>query len=280
MRAVRKHTTSRWEVLYIERWLKAPVRMPDGSMVERSRGTPQGGVITPPTILQSSFAVWSSWPRVRGGRSNPEDDIDAVAVDLDALDQGPDQVALERPVDLGHPSVHLLREVLEPTDDQCQARSQGGLIPQGHGLLLPTRDPLPKARDARLELGLVDQAFGVAVDEPRDGAAQLRDLGLDDVEFRTIAPAPPRLVEAPLVLGRDPGRVPQQLLDLVPDRLVEPVGAHLRVRAHPLAAEAVGVAAAAAVVGVGAQLALRGPQADRLPVIEGIASAVTQTTRR
>src|SRR3954471_14717645 len=50
-------------------------------------------------------------------------------------------------------------------------------------------------------------------------------------------------------------------LDLAPDPLVEPVGAHLRVRAHPLAAEAVGVAAAAAVVGVGARLALRGPRA-------------------
>jgi RNA-directed DNA polymerase len=47
MRAVRKHATSRWEVLYIERWLKAPVQMPDGTIVARTRGTPQGGVMTP-----------------------------------------------------------------------------------------------------------------------------------------------------------------------------------------------------------------------------------------
>src|SRR4051812_8849255 len=33
MRAVCKHATSRWEVLYIERWLKAPVQMPDGTIV-------------------------------------------------------------------------------------------------------------------------------------------------------------------------------------------------------------------------------------------------------
>ncbi len=47
MRAVRKHTDCPWVLLYIDRWLKAPVQMPDGSLVGRERGTPQGGVITP-----------------------------------------------------------------------------------------------------------------------------------------------------------------------------------------------------------------------------------------
>src|SRR4051812_20667991 len=225
---------------------------------------------TPPTTLPSSFAVRVRRSGVGGGRSDPEDDIDAVVVDLDALDQGPDQIALERPVDLGHRSPHALRDVLKPADDQRQCPPQGSVIPQGRGLLLPAFDPLPEAGDARLELGLVDQAVGVAVDEPRHGAAQLRDLSFDHVELRTVAAAP-RLVEASFVLGRDPGRVPQQPLDLVPDRRVEPVRAHLRVRAHALAAEAVGVAAAAAVVGVGARLALRGRQADRLAVI-GVAA--------
>src|SRR3954452_16760881 len=250
----------------LRKWLQAGV-LEDGRVIETVAGTPQGASATPPTTLQSSFAARVRGSRVGGGRSDPEDDVDAVAVDLDALDQGPDQVALERPVDLGHPSPHPLREVLEPADDQRQGRPQGGLVPQGRGPLFPARDPLPEAGDARLELGLVDQAFGVAVDEPRRGAAQLRDLGLDLAELRTAAPAPPRLLKAPLVLGRDRGRPPQQPLALAPDRLVEPVGAHLRVRAHPLAAEAVGVAAAAAVVGVGAPLALRGRRADRLAVV-------------
>jgi RNA-directed DNA polymerase len=46
MRAVRKHTDCPWVLLYIERWLKAPVQMADGSLVARERGTPQGGVIS------------------------------------------------------------------------------------------------------------------------------------------------------------------------------------------------------------------------------------------
>jgi RNA-directed DNA polymerase len=40
MRAVRKH--SPWVLLYIERWLQAPVQMEDGSLA-REKGTPQGG---------------------------------------------------------------------------------------------------------------------------------------------------------------------------------------------------------------------------------------------
>jgi RNA-directed DNA polymerase len=53
MRAVCKHTQNPWVRLYIERWLKAPVQLEDGTVMARERGTPQGGVITPVTILQT-----------------------------------------------------------------------------------------------------------------------------------------------------------------------------------------------------------------------------------
>lgn len=47
MKAVRKHTDIPWVVLYIERWLGAPLQFPNGNVVERSRGTAQGSVISP-----------------------------------------------------------------------------------------------------------------------------------------------------------------------------------------------------------------------------------------
>lgn len=47
MRAVRRHTQENWVVLYIERWLKAPVRIQDGTELSRDKGTPQGGVVSP-----------------------------------------------------------------------------------------------------------------------------------------------------------------------------------------------------------------------------------------
>ncbi|OBQ95793.1 hypothetical protein A9K66_24565 [Mesorhizobium sp. AA23] len=53
MRAVRKHTDCPWVLMYIERWLKAPVQMADGSLIGGDRGTPQGGVISP--VLANLF---------------------------------------------------------------------------------------------------------------------------------------------------------------------------------------------------------------------------------
>src|SRR6516162_6733383 len=47
MRAVKKHAQDRWVVLYIERWLKAPMQEEDGRLTPRAKGTPQGGVISP-----------------------------------------------------------------------------------------------------------------------------------------------------------------------------------------------------------------------------------------
>jgi RNA-directed DNA polymerase len=53
MRAVRRHTQCKWVLLYIERWLKAPVCMPDGTLVRPEKGTPQGSVVSP--ILANLF---------------------------------------------------------------------------------------------------------------------------------------------------------------------------------------------------------------------------------
>ena len=45
--ALQKFNPENWVMLYIERWLKAPVQQPDGSLTKRDKGTPQGGVISP-----------------------------------------------------------------------------------------------------------------------------------------------------------------------------------------------------------------------------------------
>lgn len=61
MRAVRKHCQNPWVLLYVERWLQAPMEMADGSRVERTRGTPQGGVVSPllaNLFLHYAFDHW------------------------------------------------------------------------------------------------------------------------------------------------------------------------------------------------------------------------------
>jgi RNA-directed DNA polymerase len=57
LRAVKKHASEQWIILYIERWLKAPVQEEDGRLVPRERGTPQGGVISP--LLANLFLHYS-----------------------------------------------------------------------------------------------------------------------------------------------------------------------------------------------------------------------------
>lgn len=61
LRAVRKHTDCKWVLLYMERWLKAPVQSEDGSLIHRERGTPQGAVISPllaNLFLHYAFDKW------------------------------------------------------------------------------------------------------------------------------------------------------------------------------------------------------------------------------
>jgi group II intron reverse transcriptase/maturase len=61
LRAVRKHVKCKWALLYIERWLKAPMELEDGTRVERTCGTPQGGVVSPilaNLFMHFTFDLW------------------------------------------------------------------------------------------------------------------------------------------------------------------------------------------------------------------------------
>jgi RNA-directed DNA polymerase len=69
-RAVVHHTDIPWVRLYIARWLRAPVQRPDGTLEPRTKGTPQGGVLSPllaNLFLHYTFDVWMRWhfPRVQ-----------------------------------------------------------------------------------------------------------------------------------------------------------------------------------------------------------------------
>jgi group II intron reverse transcriptase/maturase len=78
LRAVRKHTDCRWALLYIERWLKAPMQQEDGTLVPRLAGTPQGGVISPllaNLFLHHAFDQWMN-------RHNPDVPFERYADDI------------------------------------------------------------------------------------------------------------------------------------------------------------------------------------------------------
>jgi len=60
LKAARKHVQENWALLYIERWLKAPMELEDGTRIERTKGTPQGGVVSPvmANLFLHAFDVW------------------------------------------------------------------------------------------------------------------------------------------------------------------------------------------------------------------------------
>jgi len=53
VKAVEANTDQRWVVLYVKRWLVAPLQLPDGTLQERDRGTPQGSAVSP--VLANLF---------------------------------------------------------------------------------------------------------------------------------------------------------------------------------------------------------------------------------
>jgi group II intron reverse transcriptase/maturase len=60
-RAVAHHTDIPWVRLYIARWLRAPVQKADGTLEQRTKGTPQGGVVSPllaNLFLHYAFDLW------------------------------------------------------------------------------------------------------------------------------------------------------------------------------------------------------------------------------
>jgi RNA-directed DNA polymerase len=61
VKAVQAHTDLPWVVLYVKRWLAAPLQLPDGTVLERDRGTPQGSSVSPVLanlFMHYAFDTW------------------------------------------------------------------------------------------------------------------------------------------------------------------------------------------------------------------------------
>ena len=231
LKAVRKHCLTPWVLLYIERWLKVPMEMEDGTRVARTRGTPQGGVLTPRT--QKVIGVRLRRERPGAGRrqairsgldcadGNRVADRERVAVDQDLFYNEPeDLLALADVQGLG-------------ARPQCGAEPGEGLgelqiirvVHRGHlqrvelrrngvRLLLEVRHPLT-------QLGQRRQAVLIGAEEPLAACLQ---AGLLALQLRGAGPAGSRAPggQAPARdLGVDQRRVVQHAQDLAPDEGIE-----------------------------------------------------------
>ncbi|MFI6731250.1 group II intron reverse transcriptase/maturase, partial [Streptomyces atratus] len=70
VKAVEANTDLPWVVLYVRRWLNAPLQLPDGTLQQRDRGTPQGSAVSPVLanlFLHYAFDTWMArkFPAIR-----------------------------------------------------------------------------------------------------------------------------------------------------------------------------------------------------------------------
>jgi group II intron reverse transcriptase/maturase len=61
VKAVEANTDLPWVVLYVKRWLQAPVQLPDGTLQQRDRGTPQGSAVSPALANLFLHYAFDSW---------------------------------------------------------------------------------------------------------------------------------------------------------------------------------------------------------------------------
>ena len=61
VKAVEAVTDTAWVLLYVKRWLAAPLQLPDGTLAERNKGTPQGSAVSPilaNLFMHYAFDMW------------------------------------------------------------------------------------------------------------------------------------------------------------------------------------------------------------------------------
>src|SRR5664280_447191 len=256
LRALERHTDQKWVRLYVARWLKAPMLMPDGTMVARVKGTPQGGPMTPPTQLAIGpcFALrvgFGAGVGAVGGVASDRDgvsDRDLVGADEDVFDeQAQDSLAFfdGRSAGLGAQSGEEAFEVVGEFEVDLPV---GELAVEGVDLLAQAGLSGPQLRHPGTEFVEGDQLFLEGADESGDRRGRLGQSGVETLALGGGGVRGADLLESLVDLGPDQGRVGEQAADVVPDDGVEVVGADRLVGADPAVLIAVVIRAEAAVV--------------------------------
>jgi RNA-directed DNA polymerase len=66
MKAVNKHTDNKWVILYMERWLKTPMQLPDGSLLSKVSSKTRAGALLE-KIAEKEPYLFAHWKLGIGG---------------------------------------------------------------------------------------------------------------------------------------------------------------------------------------------------------------------
>src|SRR5215470_6932304 len=236
-------------------WLKAGV-IENGSFAPTEEGTPQGGIFTPPTqlITIAHVTLRVGAVVVAAAAAGPLPDGDAVAdgdlfwADEDVLDEKPQHSPAFVGAGGGGVAPQPGEEAFEVIGEFEVGVAVGGLGVEG--VELAAQVCFAGAQVGHLGAQLVDgdQLLGVGLDHRSDRGG---GLGQGLLELGALAGdrvGSAGLRQALIDFGADQGGVGEHAGDVVPDHLVEVVGADRLVAANPAAFVAVVVRAQAPVV--------------------------------
>jgi hypothetical protein len=244
----------------LRKWCKAGSRETQ-AFHPTEAGTPQGGIATPPTKVQTFF----SRVRLRRVRVDPKDNIDLISTHFHSPHQGPDEVALARPVCLSSSVMNLGGKIFETSDNALQFRVEGGFIHQLLPLRVQVRYALPEADDARLKCVLVQEAIRITVNAPGYPLTQLPQLLLDAGQGRVLRVSV-WLEPTPVFRGQ-PFGMGQEGADFLPDRQVEQIRAYLGILTEALATKAIRSGAQAPIRGVRPGVAFAGAGTEPFAIV-------------
>ena len=169
VKAVKANTGQPWVILYVQRWLAAPVQMPDGSLAGRDRGTPQGSAVTPPTqwitpamvTLRIGFGgALAAAGLVAGRDAVPDGDL--LGADEDVLDQQPQHPLAFFDGGGGGAAAQLGEEAFEVVGELEVGVAVGGLGVEGVELAAQVRLAGAQVRHPGAQLVDGDQLLGEA----------------------------------------------------------------------------------------------------------------------
>ena len=218
--AVETVTDGRWALLYVERWLAAPLQRPDGALEQRTKGTPQGSAVTAPT-QKVTWVIGAC-----GGRDRVSDgDGVVVAADQDFADDEPQDALLAGDVELVQAVVETAEE---PVEGVGELEVGLGVVQLGvETVELGLQRGLAFAQGGHPGAQLVerDELFLVGLDQPLDRGAGAGEVALERFAATGGGVLGPHRGEAAVDLGADEFGVLEQSSDFGPDERVEFISA-------------------------------------------------------
>src|SRR5664280_409304 len=256
MGRLRRRVGDKRVLALVKAFLKAGILGEDQVSRDTRTGTPQGGILTPPTQLAIGpcFALrvgFGAGVGAVGGVASDRDgvsDRDLVGADEDVFDeQAQDSLAFfdGRSAGLGAQSGEEAFEVVGEFEVDLPV---GELAVEGVDLLAQAGLSGPQLRHPGTEFVEGDQLFLEGADESGDRRGRLGQSGVETLALGGGGVRGADLLESLVDLGPDQGRVGEQAADVVPDDGVEVVGADRLVGADPAVLIAVVIRAEAAVV--------------------------------